>query len=348
MYLLSTGYYLPGGSPVTNDMLAEVFGSPIKLIGEYLGVNSRYLTVDYKTGKARDGFNSDFCFKASEDALAKISMEPNKIDLIVSTTVTPDTALPQTSALVQEKLGIKSALTFDIRGGCSLPIQGMLLAESFINNGLAENVLLVGSECCSTIYYEYLLKNTKDFLVKDIMSALMFGDGASACILSKNNIGKDSFLVEKIKSASSFVKWPPGFVFSIGGSKMKYIGESEIALGNLIKQSPKNVEKYMPKVIECILEEIDHEGYDIADFKNIIGPQATKRLISRLNKLFNKPQSPNYVYYGDFTGNIPGCALLLAFNKLCESSEFKRDEKILIMGIESPKWVYGYCILRKV
>lgn len=347
MYLISTGTYLPGKTPITNEMLSEIFGDTVKLVGDYFGVISRYFAVDYQNGKPRNEFNSDFCYKAAQNALAKKKLSADNIGLIICATNTPDYVLPQMSILVQEKLGIKNAITIDIRGGCSAPLQGLLIADNFIKQGLTEAAIVIGGECFSTIYYEHLLKNKNNFLAKDIMNSLIFGDGAAAFILSKNKTGGDVFEVEKTVSSSSFMDWPSGFVVSLGGSKIKHVGDPEISLGKMIKHFPKEIEKYLPKVIEFALKKIANDGYNILDFEYVVGPQANKRLIETLNNLFKK-QSSNYFYYGDVTGNIPAGALLLAFDRLATVKEIKNEDKILIMGIESSKWMHGYSILRKV
>ena len=346
-YIISTGSYLPGGNPVSNEMLSEVFGESINLMGDYFGVMSRYFVVDYRTGEnINNENNSDFCFKAVKETLQKTQVKIKDVGLLISATNTPDYSLPQTSGLIQEKIGLKDAITLDLRGGCSAPLQGILIAENFIKSGLVENAIVVGSECFSSIYYAYLLKNKSNYLVKDLMSSLIFGDGAAAVIVSKNKVGEGSLEIEEAFSQSSFPDWPPGFVVALSGSKVKHIGEAEISLGKMMQHFPKEIESRLPKVTKAALERIRLEkGYDIQDFKHIIGPQANKRLVDSLNKSF---RNTNYFYYGDITGNIPGGALLLALDKLLKDRQLAQKDKILLIGVESSKWIYAYCILNKV
>lgn len=346
-YIIGTGSYLPGEKPVTNEMLSEIFGESINLIGDYFGVVSRSFVVDYRTGEnTSNENNSDFCYKAVKEALQKAQIKTKDIGLLIASTNTPDYSLPQTSALIQEKIGLKDAITLDLRGGCSAPLQGILIAENFIKSGLVENAIVVGSECFSTMYYHYLLKNRENYLVKDLMSSLIFGDGAAAVIVSKNKSNNAILEIEEILSQSSFSDWPSGFVVSLSGSKVKQIGEAEISLGKMMKHFPKEIESRLPKVTEAALKRIKSEkGYGIQDFKYIVGPQANKRLVDSLNKAF---KNTNYFYYGDITGNIPAGALLLALDKLLKDRPLNEKDKILVLGVESSKWIYGYCILNKV
>lgn len=346
-YLISTGSYLPGKNFVTNEMLSEIFGESINLIGDYFGVMSRSFVVDYRTGEnINNENNSDFCYKAVKKALQKIQIKIKDIGLLITSTNTPDYSLPQTSVLIQEKIGLKDVITLDLRGGCSAPLQGILIAENFIKSGLVENAIVVGSECFSTVYYPNLLKNKENYLAKDLMNSLIFGDGAAAVIVSKHKIGDAALEIEEVFSQSSFSDWPSGFVVALAGSKVKHFGEAEISLGKLLKHFPKEIESRLSKVTEAAFKRIQSEkGYGIKDFQYIVGPQANKRLVDSLNRAF---KNTNYFYYGDITGNIPGGALLLTLDKLLKDCQLKEKDKILMIGVESSKWIYGYCILNKV
>ncbi len=346
-YIVGTGAYLPGKEAVTNEMLCEIFGDSIALIGNYFGVTSRYFAVDYRTGENITGQNnSDFCCMAVKNALHSSKINVKDVGLLISCTNTPDYALPQLSALIQERVGFKDIITLDLRGGCSVPMQGILIAESFIKNGIVENAVVVGSESFSNIYYPLLLKNRNNYLVKDLMSSLIFGDGAASVVISKNKIGDHSLIIEKTISQSSFSKWPSGFVVALGGSKERQLGNTEFLLGEMIKHFPKHIQAYLPHVTETVLKRIYSETKSApSDFRFIVGPQASHRLVAALNEKF---KINNYFYCGDLTGNIPAGALLLALDKLLNNCSLALKDKVLIMGIESPKWIYGYCILSKV
>lgn len=347
MHIISSGSYLPGEKPITNQMLSNIFGDAVNLIGEYFGVQSRHFVVDYQTGEnISNESNSDFCYKASTNALRKINMNAKDIELIISATNTPDYTLPQNSILIQEKLGIKKTLTLDIRGGCAVFLQALLITQTFIQSKLIKNALIVGGECFSNIYYPYLLKHKKNFLAKDLMNILIFGDGAASIVVSGDQIHKRSLNVEFVESSSSYPNWRSGFIVTLGGSKIYHLGESNISLGKMMKHFPKEIFSHLPEVISFALEKLKAErNYSKEQFKYIIGPQANKRLVDSLNQAF---QSTNYFYNGDVVGNVPSAVLPLALDKLLTDCELEQGDKILILGIESSKWIYGQCVLRKV
>jgi len=346
MYLLSTGSYLPGQC-ISNEMLAEYFGSSVHLIADYFGVKSRHMAVDYKTGKDLGEYTSDFGAKAAMDALSKVpEIDIDQVDLIVAASSTPDYTLPSLSSLIQEKLGIKNAIPIDIRGGCSAAMQAILIAELFIKTGKSKTALVIGGECCSTIYYDFLFKQRKSYNAKDLLNTLIFGDGAGAFLVGSEPPKRGGFEIETVNLGSVLPDQSPGFIFSLGGCKEKILGAESIHLSELFQHIPKKIEINLPIVIRAMQHDLKRRNYGAQDFKQIVGPQANKRLIDDMNSLL-KEHKAEYFYNGDITGNIPGGALLLAFDRLQQKSPTLSGDKVLIMGMESPKWLYGYSVLRR-
>lgn len=346
MYLLSTGAYLPGQC-VTNDMLVEYFGSSVNLIADYFGVKSRYMAVDYQTGKDLGEYTSDFGAKAALEAISKVPhFNLNQVGLIISASSTPDYTLPSLSSLIQEKLDLQHAIPIDIRGGCSGAIQALLTAELFIQSGRVNYALVIGGECCSTIYYDFLFKQRQSYNAKDLLNTLIFGDGAAAFLVGASAPNHEGFEIECVTSGSVLHTQSPGFVFSLGGSKEKILGVESIALSELFRHFPKQIDAHLPQVIRAMQDDLHRHGYGPKDFKTIIGPQANKRLIDTMNGLLQQHKA-DYFYYGDITGNIPGGALFLTFDHAQKLNPADSGDKVLMMGMESPKWLYGYCILRK-
>ena len=68
----------------------------------------------------------------------------NIIDFIIFATQSPDHFLPASSCILQDRLGIPiTAGAFDFDLGCSGYAYGLAIAKSFVESGLATNVLLL-------------------------------------------------------------------------------------------------------------------------------------------------------------------------------------------------------------
>ena len=66
-----------------------------------------------------NGATSDLAAKAAEDLIKRYNVNPDEIDVIIVSTVTPDMFFPATACIVQEKIGAKNAWGFDFSAACS-------------------------------------------------------------------------------------------------------------------------------------------------------------------------------------------------------------------------------------
>jgi 3-oxoacyl-[acyl-carrier-protein] synthase-3 len=89
---------------------------------------------------------SDLCCKAAELLLDKINWSKDEIDILIMVTQTPDYLAPNTSIIMQDRLGLpKTCICFDVPLGCSGYVYGLSIISQFLQNGsLEKGLLLVG------------------------------------------------------------------------------------------------------------------------------------------------------------------------------------------------------------
>ena len=80
--------------------------------------------------------------------------------------------------MVQQKLGMHHGVAFDIQAVCSGFVYAVATANSYLKNGLAKRVLVIGAETVSRIL---------DW--NDRTTCVLFGDGAGAVVME---LGKDA------------------------------------------------------------------------------------------------------------------------------------------------------------
>lgn len=78
----------------------------------------------------KDESTSDMAVKACRKALDRMGMEPENLDLVISTTDVPDFVASPTSAVIQHKLSAENAGTFDINAACTDDTIGLRLDHS--------------------------------------------------------------------------------------------------------------------------------------------------------------------------------------------------------------------------
>jgi 3-oxoacyl-[acyl-carrier-protein] synthase-3 len=114
--------------------------------------------------------------RASAGALERAGITAEQLDAIVLGTATPDRLLPATACDLQALIGATNAFALDIDAACPGFLFALSMAEGLIASGQAENLLVLGAEKLTAI---------TDF--EDRSTAVLFGDGAGAVVLSRTS-----------------------------------------------------------------------------------------------------------------------------------------------------------------
>jgi len=154
---------------LTNADFEAMLDTSDQWIVERTGIRERHIgTPDQSLAElSRD---------ASLIALGQAGLAPEDIDAIVLGTATPDRLLPATACDLQAILGAHNAGAFDVTAACPGFIYALTVAEGLLAAGPAQHILVVGAEKLSTIT-DYTDRST----------AILFGDGAGAVVLSRRN-----------------------------------------------------------------------------------------------------------------------------------------------------------------
>jgi 3-oxoacyl-[acyl-carrier-protein] synthase-3 len=167
--IVSTARYLPERE-VSNAELSARFaalGNPT-VIGKLeagSGITRRYYAPD-------NWATSDLALPAAAEALKRAGLKPMDVDLIILGTDSPDYITPDTSVVLQHKLGAKNAGTFDVGCACASFPASLAIASGMIaaNPGL-KTVLVIG------VYMMHRLSDPNDPI------CFFYGDGAAAAVV---------------------------------------------------------------------------------------------------------------------------------------------------------------------
>jgi len=180
--IIGTGSYLPA-KILTNYDLEKMVDTTHDWIYSRSGIVERHVAAEGE-------MSSDLAFQASSRAIEAAGISANDIDLIIVATTTPDHIFPSTACVLQDKLGIKSAIAFDVQAVCSGFIYALNTADLYIRGGQARNVLVVGTEVLSRILNW-----------EDRTTCVLFGDGAGAVVLQRSD--KPGILSTKLHADGS-------------------------------------------------------------------------------------------------------------------------------------------------
>jgi 3-oxoacyl-[acyl-carrier-protein] synthase-3 len=166
--IVGTGSALPARC-VTNAELAANMDTSDEWIVERTGIRQRYIAGEGET-------TASLAADAARAALASAGLEPVDIGLIVLATATPDTTFPASATKVQALLGIDDCVAFDVGAVCSGFLYALGVADAMLRTGTARHALVIGAETFSRIL---------DW--NDRATCVLFGDGAGAVVLSRND-----------------------------------------------------------------------------------------------------------------------------------------------------------------
>lgn len=167
--ITAVGHYVPDGV-ITNADLEKLVETNDDWIQTRTGIQERRYLDDPDKGSAFMGT------EAVKEALNRRGMDAEELDLIITSTVTPDYNFPGTSNLIQKYIGATHAFAYDMNAACSGFLFALTTAKAYVESGLANKVMVVGSDKMTAI---------TDYT--DRTTCILFGDGAGAFLVEPSS-----------------------------------------------------------------------------------------------------------------------------------------------------------------
>ena len=349
VHVLSTGSYLPG-EPLTNDDLERLVGPLPEDILEGIQVKRRHWMIDPETGEHR-GSNSEMATTAVREALEAAELEPAQVELIVSSTASPDYHLPPLVTMVQENLGIAKCATTEIRSGCAGFVEAFEVARMYLERGTYKTAVVVGSEAISPLLAPvYLGKDPERIRMRDRMNPYNFGDGAGAVVLQANDDGEDGILGGAIASVGGE---RAAAMQVIGGSthaplhkqlEAKLLVELKVDVVASGEVTPYVLTEGLTEVLRasgvaaedvdlCVIPE-GNAGYMVEELR--AAGLLTPEWIALEDKIFENLTE---------VGATGSAAVPLALDLAWKSGKAKQGDCVMLLAIETSKWKYAGSVL---
>lgn len=305
-----TGSYLPP-QRLTNFDLEKMVDTNDAWIRERTGIIERRIA-------APDVATSDMAAFAAKDALEMANLKPQDIDMIIMATVTPDHIMPNTACVLQEKLGCKNVMSFDLSAACTGFVYGLAVARQFLRTGVYKNILVAGGETLSRIIN-----------YKDRETCILFGDGAGAAILSRNENDSD---VSDIYSEHLYADGSLGSLLDIPGGGSRIPLSQEVLDNNLHKVRMKGREIFKSAVrtmVQCSEDALAVNGMTVDQLDWFIPHQANTRILEAVAKHFGIPMEKVIINLHR-TGNTSAGTIPIAFDEAVRDGRIKRGDLVLM------------------
>jgi len=295
--IVGTGSYLPPRI-ITNSELENSLDTTDEWIINRTGIKERRIVEDQNT--------CDLALEASINALEMAELKASEINLIILATTTPDKIFPATATTLQDRIGA-SCPAFDIQAVCAGFVFALTTAQQYIENGVAENILVVGSETMSKIV---------DW--NDRSTAVLFGDGAGAVVVSKDN-------TTGIKHAKLCSDGKYLLSLHVNNNGINETGTIEM-MGNEVYRIAVN---RLSDLAEETLKDCNMTSDDLAW---MVSHQANIRIISAVAKRIKLPMS-KVILTIEKHGNTSAASIPLALDVAVRDGRIKKGDSLLFEGI---------------
>ena len=317
-WIRAISYYLPEET-LTNETLAEAFPEwDVDKVYNKVGVRTRHLAGKTETA-------GDLAEKAARKLFEEYGIAPGEVDFLLLCTQSPDHFLPSTACILQDRLGIPTsagALDYDL--GCSGCIYGLAMAKGLIAAGLASNVLLLTAET----YTKYLHPEDKS-------NKTIFGDGAAACLVSREKglaeigdfvLGTDGSGAANLMVRSGAARQPEKtgrFAIDDDGhiNYEDYLYMNGSAIFNFTLEQ-------VPPMMTALLEK---GGLSKDDVDYFVFHQANKYMLSTIRKVCGISKDKFYIDL-DHTGNTVSSTILIGLKDCLTQGTVRPGMKVMACG----------------
>ncbi len=307
--IIGTGSYVPK-MLITNEELSKNVETTDQWIRERTGVRQRYLMKDETT--------ADMAVKAAKEAVSSAGISPEDIDAIVVSTVSSELILPNTACFVQEQIGAVNAFCFDINTACTGFMMAYNTVQSYIDSGLVETALIIGAEGLSKIV---------DW--NDRGTCILFGDGAGAAIIRKNENAVFDTVMKSDGSQGSALTCHNEF-----SNRPRKIVKNEMrqTFGTYIEMDGQRIFKFAVKQVpECINELMNKMEITKDDIDIFVLHQANLRICQAIAKRLKVSMDKVPTNVGRY-GNTSSACIPILLDELYKTGQLKEGQKIIMSG----------------
>ncbi len=304
--ITGTGSYAPR-KIFTNHDLEKLVDTTDEWIIERTGIKERRIA---EKGQS----TSDLAYEASRKALKAAGLPAEELDLILVATLTPDTYLPSMGCVLQEKLGAKKAVAFDLYAACSGFIYGLSIADAYIRAGMYKNILLVGAE---------ILSRFTDW--EDRATCILFGDGAGAAVVQRYS-GKRGVLSTHLHSDGAL-----GHLIQVPGGGTQHPASHDTIRKRMhfIKMKGNETFKAAVRALEDVVQEaLTHNKVKPEEIDFLVPHQANLRIIQAMAQRLNMPMEKVVLTLPKY-GNTSAASIPMALDEAVRDGRIKENHLLL-------------------
>ena len=285
--IISVAKQLPKHSRETKDIIPFVklwmqekdarFQRKVLKIFEGAGVDRRYSIMDAEEVFLNSSFEeknkifsreiTTLAEQSLKKSLLKANLQPTDIDYIITVSCT-GIMIPSVDAYLINSLKMKQDIVRlpVTEMGCAAGVSGIIYAKNFLKANPNKRAAVIAVESPTATF------QLEDFSMVNIVSAAIFGDGASSVILSSHEKDNGPKIIDE--SMYHFYDSTHMMGFKLTNSGLQMI---------LDKSVPETISNHFPMIIHPFLE---RNNLTIEDINHLIFHPGGKKIVQTVEDLF--------------------------------------------------------------
>ena len=302
--IIGTGSAVPE-QIVTNEDLSKIVETSDEWISSRSGIKERRV--------AKEETTTSLAILAGKRALENAGVTAEEIEVIIVAPCTPDYFFPNTACQVQEAIGAKHAVAFDLSAACSGFLFALSTVQAYIKGGIYQKALIIGAETMSKMI---------DW--SDRSTCVLFGDGAGAAVVSAEETG----VLELVQKSDGTGKG----VLSCKARETRNLLNHESETKEYLYMEGQPVFKFAVKTVpECVEEILEKAEVKKEEIRYYILHQANSRIIQSVAKRLKEPEEKfpmNLALYG----NTSAASIPILLDEMNRNGMLNRRDKLVLSG----------------
>ncbi|WP_432632557.1 3-oxoacyl-ACP synthase III family protein [Brachyspira sp.] len=304
-YIKNIAYYVPE-KILDNKYFESILDTNNEWIVTRTGIETRRMAREDET-----------IFEMGLNAVRNLQskgVDLSDVDTIIVPTVTKDYIFPSMAGQIQKALGLKHCFALDMSAACSGYVYAMNTVTALIESGQSKNVLIVCSE-----------KLTKDINWKDRGTAILFGDAATASLITSREDGRGVLAMDMQSEPDLTIVLNGGSACPIraedcDGADFKIYMEGGETFKRAVTEFSNSIDRVLAKA-----------GKSLSDVQFFVPHQANLRIIQAVAKRIGLPMEKVSVTLNKF-GNSSSTSIGLALCDALDKNKIKDGDLVLFTG----------------
>ena len=313
--LIGIGSHVPE-RVMSNDEIATMVETSDEWIAQRTGIRERRIAAEADSSATLGA-------EAARRALLSAGIDAGELDLIVTATASPDYYFPATASLIGERIGAGEVAGYDLSAACTGFIYALAQAYSQIAAGMAETVLVVGTEVFSRLL---------DW--SDRSTCILFGDGAGAVVLRRDD---DRHGLR-------------GFELGADGSGALLLSVAAAGHaadhdeGPFVRMNGPEVYKFATRVVvDSSLRSLEAAGLGVEDVDVFVPHQANRRIIDHAARRLGLDEAKVFSNV-DRYGNTSAGSIPLCLDEAWRQGRIRPGDIVLMVGFGGGL-AWGSCVM---